>query len=837
MKPIGQTFFVSKSKNGVAGIYLSKILVYFKSVDPDKGVVLQLRETDNGYPTSLVVPNSECFAFPEGDYQDAIANPDDYGGLWREMPSHNIAYASDDASVATEFVFKQPPFLEANKSYAFVLIPGGGTDKYEVWTSEIGQTDVALNNIVTKNNDTGTMFISSNDIQWTPVQTEDIKFKIYQATFTSSTGYATLNVANTDSFYIKNAIGTFRKGEMAFITNTVFKITDLTVSSISGTFSNAEVVYQSNGSANVAFGKLQFSNSTHVVIANTRGTFTSSYQVKGVSSSANAVVTTVVDDVTFSSGSNTVNVPYSGIFSANDYIFLAKSNGANGFHAVITSIPSNTTIQINYNAPYTESAGAFIARYNPTFKSFIHTQEISNSLKQAIVVGSQKGLSSSNNYSNDKISGQYILGGFTGAIAEIDSVDELKYNSLTPLLLDFSPKDTSLEYSFIGLDDDGTYDNTDSTYINVKNKEAKELYDKQRIHSNYSNELENRPGTANTSLRLKVNLGTSNNEISPLIDFMTRHITLTENILASDENLSGYYLTLNKTLDNELSVPAIGSSVTFGSNTAEVAYANTTFVRVINNTGLLGTGNMTFDSFTANVSVAERYSENLDNGFDDVARYISKSTTLAPNQEADDAITYLTAYRPANTNVYVYIKALGVNDSTMFDDRTWSLMPESTSTGLLSSKANLNDYIELVYGLPTSKSLFSDSGTCSATSANVTFFNTETLSVGDFIYVKDNANSTFTVREIVSITNSSSVVTSSNIGFTSTNTAVGVIPGLSHENGVFKYHDNEYISRYVNPNGDVHDTIKQFAIKIIMTGDNHYIIPRVADMRTLALQN
>jgi len=227
MKPIGQTFFISKSQNGVAGIYLSKIDVYFKSIDTQKAIVLQLRETDNGYPTSLVIPNSECFAFPDGDYQDAIANPDDYGGLIGQMPIHNIAYASDDASVATSFIFKQPPFLEANKSYAFVLIPGGGTDKYEVWTSEIGQTDVSSNRLVTKNNDIGTLFISSNDLQWTPVQTEDIKFSLYQANFTSSTGTAILNVANTDSFYIKDSVGSFVKGEKAVISNTVLDISPL----------------------------------------------------------------------------------------------------------------------------------------------------------------------------------------------------------------------------------------------------------------------------------------------------------------------------------------------------------------------------------------------------------------------------------------------------------------------------------------------------------------------------------------------------------------------------------------------------------------------------------
>ena len=837
MKPIGQTFFVSKSQNGTAGIYLYRIDVYFKSIDPDKGIVLQLRETDNGYPTSIVIPNSECFAFPDGDYQDAIANPDDYGGLWDDQPTHNIAYASDDSSVATSFTFKQPPYLEANKSYAFVLIPGGGTDKYEVWTSEIGQTDVLTNNLVSKNNDTGTLFISSNDIQWTPIQTEDIKFSIHQASFTNTSGSAILNVANTDSFYIKDTVGTFRKGEMAYVSNAVFDISRLVIASNSAAFTTSETVYQSNGTANIAFGTLTFANTTNLIVANTRGVFDASYEVKGITSTSNASLSSVVDDTTFSSGSNTITVPYSGVFSNGDYIFVAKSSLANGLFRRITSINSNTEIRVNANMPYTESTGAFITRYNKLTSGFINTQEIYDTSKQSIVLLFQRNSSSSNNNSN--IDGQYVFGLYSAAVAKIESQNEIKYNSITPLILEFEPKDTSLTYSFKGLDDDGNYTSDDSSYLNIKNHLAAELYDKQRILANYSNELVNRSGSANTSLRIKIDFATGNNEISPNIDMMSRYITLTENILVSDENLTGYYLTLNKTLDNQLDVPAVGSTVTLGSNTAEVAYANTTFVRVINNSGKFPSnpGNMTFDTFTANVSIAEYYSESLDNGFDDVARYISKSTSLAPNQEADDAITYLTAYRPVNTGIYVYIKALGVNDSSDFENRVWSQMPEKNSIGLLSSKANINDYVELEYNLPTSKGLFADSGSCGSTSANVGMFNTETLSVGDFIYVKDNANSTFTVREVISVTNSSSVVVSSNVGFTSSNANIGVIPGLSHENGVFKYHDNEYISKYVNSSGDVHDTIKQFAIKIIMAGDNHYIIPRVADMRTLALQN
>lgn len=46
---------------------------------------------------------------------------------------------------------------------------------------------------------------------------------------------------------------------------------------------------------------------------------------------------------------------------------------------------------------------------------------------------------------------------------------------------------------------------------------------------------------------------------------------------------------------------------------------------------------------------------------------------------------------------------------------------------------------------------------------------------------------------------------------------------------------NSGVIRYIDPTGAIHNSYKYFAVKIVMTSNNHSVVPRIADMRTLAL--
>jgi hypothetical protein len=62
-----------------------------------------------------------------------------------------------------------------------------------------------------------------------------------------------------------------------------------------------------------------------------------------------------------------------------------------------------------------------------------------------------------------------------------------------------------------------------------------------------------------------------------------------------------------------------------------------------------------------------------------LARYISRRVTLTDSFDAGDLSVFLTMNKPAGTNVYVYYKVLSSFDPTLFDDRPWQVMTQTTN--------------------------------------------------------------------------------------------------------------------------------------------------------------
>jgi hypothetical protein len=143
-------------------------------------------------------------------------------------------------------------------------------------------------------------------------------------------------------------------------------------------------------------------------------------------------------------------------------------------------------------------------------------------------------------------------------------------------------------------------------------------------------------------------------------------------------------------------------------------------------------------------------------------KYISKPVQLTT--QAEDLVVYLSAYRPANTEVYVFCKLLHEEDSETIDNKYWTLM-EEVSPKPYSSKVDLTDIKELQYTIPS--------------------------------------------------------------GNSSTITATA-----------FKNANNSDIIRYYDDNGDgsYFDGYNTFSVKIVLESDQSHIVPRVGDMRAIAVQ-
>ena len=155
--PLAETFLIDPViyPNGVS---ITDVDLYFKSKDTDGlPVNIQIRTTDNGYPSRTVVPMTQISKLPA---------------------DVNI---SEDATTATNFAFDGPVHL-ASGEYALVVFTN--SLKYESWISELGENIVGTNRKVSDQPYAGVLFKSQNSSTWTANQNQDLTFKINRAKYT-----------------------------------------------------------------------------------------------------------------------------------------------------------------------------------------------------------------------------------------------------------------------------------------------------------------------------------------------------------------------------------------------------------------------------------------------------------------------------------------------------------------------------------------------------------------------------------------------------------------------------------------------------------------------------
>lgn len=159
------------------------------------------------------------------------------------------------------------------------------------------------------------------------------------------------------------------------------------------------------------------------------------------------------------------------------------------------------------------------------------------------------------------------------------------------------------------------------------------------------------------------------------------------------------------------------------------------------------------------------------------SKYISKIITLEDQMEAEDLKLFITANKPANTDVYVYTKVWNAADPEPFDSKVWSKMVLEGIEGERKSNSP-DEYIEYVYS----------------------FASTAALAGNAFAAYQPN--------------NSTPVV------YYAANSTGGTTGGPFY-------------------GGSGYDrVIKKFAVKIVLTSDegNEYIYPKINDLRVIALQ-
>jgi len=157
--PIAQTFFVDAA-NYPNGIFLTAVGLFFYNKDQILPVTVQIRPTVNGYPDSY-----EIVQYAE-----------------TTIPAEFIE-TSTNASAETKATFDIPIYL-APGEYAIVV--KSDSIEYEVFVSELGSKIIGTDRIVSEQPYVGSFFKSQNATTWDAYQTEDMTFKLYKATFSTS---------------------------------------------------------------------------------------------------------------------------------------------------------------------------------------------------------------------------------------------------------------------------------------------------------------------------------------------------------------------------------------------------------------------------------------------------------------------------------------------------------------------------------------------------------------------------------------------------------------------------------------------------------------------------
>ena len=157
--PLAQTFFIDTPS------VVTKVDLYFSAKDSALPAHLAIRKNQDGKPGPYIVPFSDVFVYP------------------------GSVNTSANANVATTVSFSSPVYLDIGE-YSITL--GSDSKNYRVYVSELDGIDTVTSKRITEQPYVGTLYKSQNATAWSPVQTEDLKFKLYRAIFnTSQTGAVT----------------------------------------------------------------------------------------------------------------------------------------------------------------------------------------------------------------------------------------------------------------------------------------------------------------------------------------------------------------------------------------------------------------------------------------------------------------------------------------------------------------------------------------------------------------------------------------------------------------------------------------------------------------------
>lgn len=152
---LAQSFFID------AQVMVTRIDLFFSNADLDRPVELNLRKVNDNEPSDNVIAGSSVV-----------------------VPAAQIN-TSSNGYANTSFTFNAPIYLDVGQ-YAFCLSSDSGLNK--VHTGDLGVADNITGEVINKKERAGTLFKSTNGLVWDQDITKDIKFNLFRANVTNTTG-------------------------------------------------------------------------------------------------------------------------------------------------------------------------------------------------------------------------------------------------------------------------------------------------------------------------------------------------------------------------------------------------------------------------------------------------------------------------------------------------------------------------------------------------------------------------------------------------------------------------------------------------------------------------
>lgn len=171
--PVGQYAPLAQTFTPLRTTALTSLDLFFATKHATRGVVVEIRTTDNGLPTATRI-----------------------GMAHIDAASINT---SSDGAVATHVTFHDPVLVQGGALYAVVLQADSAA--HSVWVSQVGQHDRLTGAFISKQPEAGVLLESVNGVNWTALTDLDLKYTLNSGVAEALSGTAVFHPVHMDLSY------------------------------------------------------------------------------------------------------------------------------------------------------------------------------------------------------------------------------------------------------------------------------------------------------------------------------------------------------------------------------------------------------------------------------------------------------------------------------------------------------------------------------------------------------------------------------------------------------------------------------------------------------------